>query len=215
MLKRFGIGALVLASIVALALAGSTQTNPAPAASLSPLAISGGGGNALTSNPLSQFAATTSAQLAATISDESGTAGFLPFQTTGTWTPVIAGAGGTSGQTYTSQLGSYIRTGKEVYATAYILLSNKGTITGNVIITPLPFPVSASGNENYSTGAVTFSNFATAWTIIVLQPVPGTRTASVSGVAGAAGTLSNNTAVVTADLTNTTFMIVTMTYQTP
>lgn len=42
-----------------------------------------GGGNALTSNPLSQFAATTSAQLAGVISDETGT-GSLVFGTTPT-----------------------------------------------------------------------------------------------------------------------------------
>jgi hypothetical protein len=40
----------------------------------------GGGGNALTSNPLSQFAATTSAQLAGVMSDETGT-GALVFGT--------------------------------------------------------------------------------------------------------------------------------------
>ena len=42
-----------------------------------------GGGNALTSNPLSQFAATTSAQLAGVISDETGT-GALVFATSPT-----------------------------------------------------------------------------------------------------------------------------------
>lgn len=41
------------------------------------LGAGGGGGDALTSNPLSQFASTTSAQLAGTISDASGTGALL------------------------------------------------------------------------------------------------------------------------------------------
>lgn len=60
-----------------------------------------GGGNALTSNPLSQFAATTSAQLAGVISDETGT-GLLVFGTGPTITlanatglPLASGVTGT------------------------------------------------------------------------------------------------------------------------
>lgn len=56
----------------------------------------GGGGNALTSNPLSQFAATTSAQLAGVISDETGS-GALVFANTPTLvTPVLGVATATS-----------------------------------------------------------------------------------------------------------------------
>lgn len=55
-----------------------------------------GGGNALTSNPLSQFAATTSAQLASVISDETGT-GALVFANSPTLvTPNIGAATGAS-----------------------------------------------------------------------------------------------------------------------
>lgn len=55
-----------------------------------------GGGNALTSSPLSQFAATTSAQLAGVITDETGT-GFLVFGTSPTLTtPVLGVATATS-----------------------------------------------------------------------------------------------------------------------
>lgn len=67
---------------------GQTGLVPAPAAGDATKALFGdgtyktipGGGNALTSNPLSQFAATTSAQLAGVISDEQGT-GSLVFNT--------------------------------------------------------------------------------------------------------------------------------------
>jgi len=57
-----------------------------------------GAGNALTSNPLSQFASTTSAQLAGVISDETGS-GSLVFATSPTLvTPILGVATGTSFQ---------------------------------------------------------------------------------------------------------------------
>lgn len=56
------------------------------------LGTAGGGGDALVANPLSQFAATTSAQLAGVISDETGT-GLVVFATSPTiTTPTISGA---------------------------------------------------------------------------------------------------------------------------
>jgi hypothetical protein len=58
-----------------------------------------GVGNALTTNPLSQFAATTSSQLAGVISDETGSGslvfGTSPTFTTGITTPLINGTSGT------------------------------------------------------------------------------------------------------------------------
>ena len=60
-----------------------------------------GVGNALTSNPLSQFAATTSAQLAGVISDETGSGalvfGTSPTFTTDITTPQITGVSGVNG----------------------------------------------------------------------------------------------------------------------
>lgn len=66
----------------------------------------GGGGDALTTNPLSQFAATTSAQFAATISDETGT-GFAVFSDspalTGTPTGPTAAVGTNTTQLATTE----------------------------------------------------------------------------------------------------------------
>ena len=62
-----------------------------------------GVGNALTSNPLSQFAATTSAQLAGVISDETGSGALVfatsPTFTTNITTPQITGVSGVNGLT--------------------------------------------------------------------------------------------------------------------
>ena len=57
----------------------------------------------------------------------------------GTWTPVLKFGGATTGITYSQQNGSYIKVGKNVFITLYILLSSKGSATGAVSITGLPF----------------------------------------------------------------------------
>ena len=57
----------------------------------------------------------------------------------GTWTPVLKFGGATTGITYSTQNGSYIKVGKNVFITLYILLSSKGSATGAVSITGLPF----------------------------------------------------------------------------
>lgn len=76
-----------------------------------------GGGNALTSLPLSQFAVTTSAQLAGIISDETGT-GSLVFATSPTLiTPILGVATATSinGNIFTSGSSTYTGTAGQTY----------------------------------------------------------------------------------------------------
>jgi hypothetical protein len=59
-------------------------------------------------------------------------------QTTGTWTPTLTFATTQGSQTYTTQLGNYVKTGKLVVLNFDIVLSaNSGS--GNVTITGLPF----------------------------------------------------------------------------
>jgi len=57
----------------------------------------------------------------------------------GTFTPVLGGAGGTSGQSYGLQGGNYVKIGDRVFIDANTSLSTKGTITGNVQVSGLPF----------------------------------------------------------------------------
>jgi hypothetical protein len=57
----------------------------------------------------------------------------------GTWTPVLRFGGATTGITYSTQNGSYIKVGKNIFITLYILLSSKGSATGIASITGLPF----------------------------------------------------------------------------
>lgn len=126
----------------------------------------------------------------------------------GTWTPVIGGSGGTSGQTYTQQSGRYTKIGRMVVTRAGVTLSNKGTITGNVQIQGLPFTVEAASNYN---AAVFWANLATNWVYISGVAVAGTTAINISGIAAAAAS-SSGTSLVTADINNTSAFSITVFY---
>ena len=88
-----------------------------------------GVGNALTSNPLSQFAATTSSQLAGVISDETGSGalvfGTSPTFTTSIFSPLVNGASTASG-TLTLASTSNATKGKILFGTsAYDEVNNR------------------------------------------------------------------------------------------
>jgi len=57
----------------------------------------------------------------------------------GSWTPGIDFSGGTTGITYSRQVGRYTKIGNMVYVNGSILLSNKGSSSGVVRISGLPF----------------------------------------------------------------------------
>lgn len=60
------------------------------------------------------------------------------------WTPGISFGGGTTGITYTTQQGSYTKIGRMVFVQGRVTLSAKGTSTGQMLITGLPF--TSNGN---------------------------------------------------------------------
>jgi len=128
----------------------------------------------------------------------------------GSWTPVIGGIGGTSGQTYSSQIGTYIKIGRFVVVIFDVTLSAKGTITGVVQIQGLPFTCSSTGTFAGFSGTFEFVTLATNWISVYGMPVSGTTTANVLGTAAAA--VSNATGLVTADIANTTRLIGGMLY---
>ena len=57
----------------------------------------------------------------------------------GTWTPNFAFTGGSTGLTYSSRGGVYTRVGRLVTCYCMIVLSNKGSSTGNVLVSGLPY----------------------------------------------------------------------------
>jgi len=67
--------------------------------------------------------------------------------TTGTFTPAIAFGGSSTGITYSVQYGEYTQIGNVVYFSISVVLSSKGSQTGNATLTGLPVTTGpAAGN---------------------------------------------------------------------
>lgn len=62
----------------------------------------------------------------------------------GTWTPEFGGTGGSSGQVYSTQDGTYTKIGNVVYIAGQITLSTLGTITTQARIEGFPFTSNAT-----------------------------------------------------------------------
>ena len=67
----------------------------------------------------------------------------------GTWTMGIAFNGASVGATYSNNTGKYTKIGRQVTVTGYLQLSNKGSSTGNMTLTGLPYTLGNS-LSNYS-----------------------------------------------------------------
>jgi hypothetical protein len=128
----------------------------------------------------------------------------------GSWTPVIGGSGGTSGQAYSIQVGSYVKIGKLVIAQFAAVLSTKGTITTSVQIQGLPF-TSENTTNLFSVGAVRWGSLATTWASIIALISPNATVADIQGTTVAAA--GNNVGLTTADLGNTSQFIGTIVYR--
>jgi hypothetical protein len=105
-----------------------------------------------------------------------GTSELLDDYEEGTWTPVYEGATGSAGGlAYVTQNGSYTKIGRSVQLNGRLALSNKGSWTGAVRISGLPF--SSGGAANFQcNGAMTLQN-------VTLTGYQCSITISVSGTA--------------------------------
>jgi hypothetical protein len=64
----------------------------------------------------------------------------------GTWTPTITFNLASTGITYATQLGRYVKVGRQVTIWVYFLLTNKGSATGAARVAGLPFTNSTGGD---------------------------------------------------------------------
>ena len=120
----------------------------------------------------------------------------------GTWTPVIGGSGGQSGQAYTHQVGSYIKIGRQVTCWFDVLLSTLGTVTTNVQISGLPV-ASENVTNSHGGGAITFySGMTSAVNAFYISVAPNTSVVAMNWAAGAA--TGSGAFLAQADLSNTT-----------
>jgi len=115
------------------------------------------------------------------------------------WTPTMTGTSGATGVTYTTQVGLYAKSGRVVIATFDLVLSNKGTITGQLQVGG--FPVPAGGAPVLYPGLISYATLATTWVTLQLALVTGTSAAYVQG--NTAASAANNISLTAADLQNT------------
>jgi hypothetical protein len=97
-----------------------------------------------------------------TFNGDTASANALDDYEEGTWTMGISFGGASVGVTYGNNTGKYTKIGRQVTVTGYVNLTSKGSSTGNVEITGLPFAQTGS-IQNYSAAAsymvgVTFAN---------------------------------------------------------
>jgi hypothetical protein len=92
-----------------------------------------------------------------------GTAGggYLPHYHEASWTPAFAFGGATTGITYTTQVGRYVRVDDLITLWGSIVLSNNGSATGAVTITGLPYAASTVSGQVFS-GTVGFAGNVSA-----------------------------------------------------
>jgi len=142
-----------------------------------------GGGNALTSNPLSQFAATTSAQLAGVLTDETGT-GANVFGTSPTInTPVLAGgftASGSGSNTFAGSTGPFITS------------TGANTLSGAVTIADATTPSLTTAAGKTNTGFIQVNGKTSG----ALKLLPADATGQTVTIATAAQTIGAPTLTV-------------------
>ena len=87
----------------------------------------------------------------------------------GSWTPVLGGDGGQSGQTYVKQIGRYQKIGRHVYFTFEVQLSAEGTVSLEAVLKGLPFTV--AGDNGLAAGYVSnFNNLGVSVVALALSP---------------------------------------------
>ena len=136
------------------------------------------------------------------------TSQLLNWYEEGSFTPTISFGGASSGITYATQNGRYIRIGREVTIHMYVVLSSKGVSTGAARIGSLPF-ATASGDFFYS--GLTFGYFAN---ITFLGMLMGYNDAGASTISLTNTTeLGVNSAITNVNFDNSSNFIASMTYR--
>lgn len=126
----------------------------------------------------------------------------------GTWTPDLTFGGASTGITYSSRSGQYARAGGLVFVQGVIILTSKGSATGNASIGNLPFTSAASG---LSWLTLAWQNMTASYVNMTGYVNSSSAAISIRGIT-AAGT-SNITNVTNAGFSNTTILYVSGVYR--
>lgn len=116
------------------------------------------------------------------------------------FTPSLTFGGGSTGITYSGQIGTYMRVGNLLLFSIRIILSNKGSSTGSAVLTGLPFTINATAQAytfpfvgetiTYAAGHLacvsvnntSTINLYTQTTATILTPLADTNFANNSGL---------------------------------
>lgn len=98
-----------------------------------------------------------------------------------TWTPALSFGGASVGMTYTAQNGRYVNVGKAVLVTGYIVLSAKGSSTGNAAVT-LPL----AGGTLYQGYLNCFWSLPTSYVHVGIRSAFGSASGDIFGATAAA-----------------------------
>lgn len=151
-----------------------------------------------------------SATAGPTTSGAAATSELLIDYEEGTWTPILGGEGGETGQSYTAQRGTYTKVGRMVTCIFDVVLANKGTITGEVAIKGLPYTSNSSVNFTFAALSVgLWQNFATALDFLTGVVINNSTRANLRASTGAATSLA---ALAAADVANNSRVSGTITY---
>lgn len=115
----------------------------------------------------------------------------------GTFTPVLRLGGATTGITYGTQSGVYTRIGSLIFYVINITLTSKGTATGALDISGLPF---AAGASSYGFGVIVGISNMSSWTSGQAQILPSSSIVTpfaqnTSAIQGYSDTNLTNTSV--------------------
>lgn len=114
-----------------------------------------------------------------------GTAALTSY-TEGTFTPAVTFGGGSTGLTYTTRVGSYIKIGKLVNIIITIQINSNGTSTGDVQITGLPFATANVANQFASINSAYWQGMSSI--VSPIMAVPNVNSTVMALVMGGAST---------------------------
>ena len=129
----------------------------------------------------------------------------------GTFTPAINFGGNAVGVAYTMQEGYYTKIGRQVTANIILRLSSKGSSSGTVNITGLPFSV-MSGPDFTAGSTSNFANFSG----LNSPPLPGAgeggTTINLRHLNNSSGSGASDPALTDSNIGNTLILGITLTY---
>ena len=139
-----------------------------------------------------------------TSADGSGTvtAELLNDYEEGTWTIGLEFGGASTSMTTNANTGKYTKIGRQVTVTGYLALTNKGSATGDALITGLPFLINSYGGLSIYLAQITFADFPMGYSNNGTSTIPLKECTN----AGVVSSLTNS------DFANNSEIIFTMTY---